>query len=71
MQILGHRYTMVLCCIIQIIGVVRRSPFFLFHLLELISLPYSVELSTYTTTQYAVGRFIIYIAVGVVENVVP
>ncbi len=71
MQILGHRYTMVLCCIIQLIGVVRRSLFYLFRLLELISLSYSVELSTYTTTQYAVGRFIIYIAVGVVENVVP
>ncbi|TPX19111.1 uncharacterized protein E0L32_011184 [Thyridium curvatum] len=48
----GHRYTMALTCLIQIIGAV-------------------IQVTSHVAPQFIVGRLLVYLAVGLVENVVP
>ena len=63
----GHRTSMFYTCFCQIIGAVSELPLERFP--GFISDDLPVQVTSHTPAQFIVGRMLIYIAVGLVENV--
>lgn len=65
---IGHRYTMAVTCIIQIVGAI--SKFFLERSVPTrVLTDKTVQVTSNKAPQFVCGRFLVYTAVGLVENV--
>lgn len=64
----GHRWTMAFTCSVQVVGPISE---FLFPRMTFQKLanPLQVQVTSRTAAQFTAGRFLVYTAVGLVENV--